>query len=349
MKKSFLQTRAWLYIQIVIVILIFAAMIWYKGDEFKRALTEFDPKYLLLSFLVYFSSLILTFLRWQILVRTLGLPFTFYDAIRLGFVGAVTSLFMPGSITGDVVKGSFIATEQKRRAAAIASIIVDRIIGLYALLVLTSLVGIAFWSEVAQFERLKLIVYFVWACTAGGALAVLSIYIFRAEPFIAWLEKVRYVGKPFADLTRALQCYKHNRRELLAAVGLGVVGHLGFVLTFQFAALAVTDNPPPWELQYIIIPAYMVATSVPLTPMGNIGVGEAMLGGLFTMVGSQLEVGVAVALAQRVVSWAAAAVGLVWYIPLYRDLKRRQHEGSAKVIEEIEEPGPAALTEANEP
>jgi uncharacterized protein (TIRG00374 family) len=349
LKKSFLQTRAWLYLQIVVVVFIFAAMIWYKGDEFKRALTEFDPKYLLLSFLVYFASLILTFLRWQLLVKALDLPFTFFDAIRLGFVGAVASLFMPGSITGDLVKASFIATEQKRRAAAVATIIVDRIIGLYALLVLTSLIGLAFWREVAQFERLRLIVYFVWAVTAGGAAAVAAMYVFRADPFVAWLEKVRFIGRPFADLTRALQCYKHNRPALLATVGLGLVGHLGFVLTFQLAACAVTDAPPPWEILYIIIPAYMVATSVPLTPMGNLGAGEALMGGLFKMVGGKFTDGAALALAQRLVTWAAAAVGLVWYIPLYRDLKRRQHAATALVIEELEEPGPAAMPEAIEP
>lgn len=342
MKKSFLQGRTWLLIQIVVVIFLFAAMWWLKGDEFRRAFEEFELKWLAAAFGVYFVSLLLTFLRWQILVRALGLPFTMLDAFRLGFLGAASSLFLPGAVTGDLVKASFLATEQKRRAAAIATIVVDRVIGLYALVVLTSIIGAVYWNEVKALPQLQVVVYFVWAVTFGAALTVLSMFVFRADPFVAKVEKIRFVGRPIAELARALQTYKRQPHVIASMVVLGLVSHVGFVMTYQFCTRAVTETPPSWELQYLIIPIYMVGSAVPLTPLGNLGAGEWMLGGLFEMIGAPLEMGMAVAIAGRVVTWTGAAVGLIWYVPLHQELKRRQAQEASELIAEFEQPAPQA-------
>lgn len=325
-KKSFLRSRAWQAFQVALVILLFALIYWYQGAEIEKAVRNFDPLYLSLAFAVYFICLLLTFVRWQVLVQAQGLPFSIYDAIRLGFVGAITSLFLPGSITGDLVKASFIATEQKRRVVAVSTILIDRVAGLYALLLLTSLIGMVFWDEVTQFELLRVLVLFVWAVTGGAALAVLAILFFRAEPLIAWLESFRWGGRQLAELVRVLQLYKHQPGTVALVLVLGLVGHVGFVMTFQLAARAVTPQPPSWELQFLIIPAYMVAASVPLTPLGGLGVGEAMLGGLYKIIGAPVGLGASVALAQRTVSWLAAAVGLIWYLPLQRTLRMKLRE-----------------------
>ncbi len=40
---------------------------------------------------LYVGALLVTFLRWHRLVRALGLPFRLRDAVRLGFIGNVSS------------------------------------------------------------------------------------------------------------------------------------------------------------------------------------------------------------------------------------------------------------------
>ena len=42
------------------------------------------------------AALVVTFLRWHRLVTALGLPFRVRDAIRLGFIGNVFNLVIPG-------------------------------------------------------------------------------------------------------------------------------------------------------------------------------------------------------------------------------------------------------------
>ncbi len=320
--KPLIRSRRWrLAIQIVIVALLFAALIYFGGKDFLVALTNFDHRFLALAFAAYFLSLILTFYRWYLLVRALDLPFRVYDAIRLGFVGAIMSLFMPGSVSGDLVKAGFIATEQKRRAAAVATIVVDRIIGLYSLLVLTSLLGIFYWNEVLNYTGVSQIIIFVWAITGGAGVAVMLTIPFRAPPLIARLQKVPFIGRALAELVRALQSYKHKPWVVLKALLIGMVGHVGFVMCFHLAACGSPLPTPTWQVHFLIIPVYMVGGAVPMTPMANLGVGEWMLGGLYEMVGADLKIGASVALAQRVISWLSALIGLIWYIPLKRAAK----------------------------
>src|SRR5258708_2085505 len=57
-----------------------------------------------LGFGIAVSAALLTFIRWYFLVRALRLPFSVWDAIRLGFLGIVFNLVVPGAVGGDVVK-----------------------------------------------------------------------------------------------------------------------------------------------------------------------------------------------------------------------------------------------------
>ncbi len=86
------------------------------------------------------------FFRWYLLVRALDLPFTIGAAYRLGLVGSFWNTFAPGSVGGDLVKAYYIARGQPgRRAAAVATVIVDRLVGLFGLLWYSAVFGGAFW------------------------------------------------------------------------------------------------------------------------------------------------------------------------------------------------------------
>src|SRR5438067_5774722 len=50
------------------------------------------------------SSVVLTFVRWFLLVRAQELPFTLGNAVRLGLMGYALSTFLPGSVGGDTFK-----------------------------------------------------------------------------------------------------------------------------------------------------------------------------------------------------------------------------------------------------
>src|SRR5439155_19447856 len=103
-------------------------------------------QFLLVGVVVYALSVLLTLLRWYLLVRAQDLPFRVSDAMRLGMVGIFYNTFLPGSVGGDVIRAAFRAREQKnRRTVAVATVLMDRAIALWGLIWFVALLGSAFW------------------------------------------------------------------------------------------------------------------------------------------------------------------------------------------------------------
>src|SRR6202040_2248363 len=106
-----------------------------------------DLPYLALAGVLALASVLLTFVRWYILVRAQDLPFTLPSALRLGMIGYYLSTFLPGAVGGDIIKAAFIAREQSRRTVAVTTVIMDRVMGLCGLIWLVALIGGYFWMS----------------------------------------------------------------------------------------------------------------------------------------------------------------------------------------------------------
>src|SRR5262249_21912408 len=112
-----------------------------------------------------------TFVRWYLLVRAVGLPFTVTNALRLGMVGYYFNTFLPGSVGGDIVKAAFLAREQSRRTVAVATVLMDRVLALWAFVGYVAVAGSVFWAlGWLQGEGMQASLWM----TAGSAAAVLT-------------------------------------------------------------------------------------------------------------------------------------------------------------------------------
>src|SRR5215203_4233425 len=81
----------------------------------------------------------LSFLRWHILIRALGIDARLMDSMRLGSLGFALNFVSPGSIGGDFFKAIFLAHGHPgRRPEAIATVVADRVMGLLTMLLLAS-------------------------------------------------------------------------------------------------------------------------------------------------------------------------------------------------------------------
>ena len=98
-----------------------------------------------LGLLCCMVAVLITFVRWYFLVRAQRLPFTLVNGLRLGMVGYFCNTFLPGSVGGDIIKAYFLAREQSRRTVAVATVLIDRLVGLWALCWVVALVGVVSW------------------------------------------------------------------------------------------------------------------------------------------------------------------------------------------------------------
>jgi uncharacterized protein (TIRG00374 family) len=292
--------------------------------------------YLLLAGVLLLGSLLLTFLRWYFLVRAQDLPFRLHDALRLGFVGYFFNTFMPGSVGGDIIKAAFLAREQNRRTVAVATVIMDRAIALWGLVLFVAMLGGVFWAtgmlgEGVGAQSSKFII------KSAGIIGVVSVAVWlllgllpqhRAERFATRLEGVPKAGGSLAELWRAVWMYRCRQSSVLVCMLISFVGFVGFVLTFYFSALTLWDPSdaaqkiPTAAQHFLIVPIGLVINALPLFP-GGAGIGELGFGALYGWLGAAVASGVLASLVQRVLTWVLGLFSYLVYLRMKRQLPAR--------------------------
>jgi glycosyltransferase 2 family protein len=288
---------------------------------------------LLLAACAYLTGILLTFYRWYVLVRAQGLPFTLAAAMRLGLIGFYLSTFLPGSVGGDIIKAAFIAREQSRRTVAVATVIVDRFIGLCGLFWLVAFVGGFAWlggfmEEVARDAEaaayLRMIVLLALGVMAGSFtvwFAAGFVSDEHAERFARGLERIPKLGGALAELWRALHLYRQQGKSVAFTLLISMVAHVGFVLTFYLAAQTLT---PPREIptmtaHFLIVPVGMIVEAGVPSP-GGVGGGELIYGWLYKIMGFAVAAGVLGSLVRRVITWALGLLGYLVYLRMKPEL-----------------------------
>jgi uncharacterized protein (TIRG00374 family) len=288
--------------------------------------------FLALGFSIYLVSLVITLWRWYFLVRAQDLPFTVPDAMRIGLVGFFFNAVMPGAVGGDVIKAVALAREQSRRTVAVATVIMDRIIGLWALVWFVAMIGGISWLlgllDGPSARPAVVIVATALAIVGLSALVWLLLGVlpqWRAERFAGRLSRLPKVGHAAAEFWRAVWMYRCRQVSVAQALGLSLVSHVGFVLAFYCCARVLwdgaADNPLPTVLQhFLIVPIASVVSTIPLFP-GGAGIGEAAFGGLYFLFGSAASNGILGSLVQRVVTWVMGLLGYLVYLRMRSNLK----------------------------
>jgi uncharacterized protein (TIRG00374 family) len=288
-------------------------------------------EYLALALCICAAGVLLTFVRWYILVRALDLPFTLADAMRLGMIGLYFNSLLPGSVGGDILKAAFLAREQSRRTAAVASVVMDRVLGLWALFWLVAVLGGAFyllgWFPERAREGCGILILLSAATVTLSAIAWTLLGFVpepRAEQFAGWLERLPKVGGSAAEFWRAIRMYRRRQAAVALTLGMSAVGFVGFTFTYYFSVLTLADpgSVPPLPVHFVITPIGLFIGSVPLLP-GGIGLSELGFGGLYVAVGFPAASAVLGSLVQRFNMWALALVGLVVYQRMHLTLKRK--------------------------
>jgi uncharacterized protein (TIRG00374 family) len=273
---------------------------------------------------IYLAAVLVTFVRWHMLVRAQELTFTLSNAMRLGLLGLFFSTLFPGSVGGDITKAYFIAREQSRRTVAVATVMIDRAIGLWGLCLLVALLGTVFWvggmleASVAQTLQ-SIIIGSVAICIISAVVWFLLGYLpeWRAQRFAGRLTKIPKLGHSAAEFWRAVWMYRRKEASIVQALLLSLVGHVGFVLAFYFSALTVftADQIPSISTHFMIVPIGMTIQAGFPAP-GGMGGGEYAFGALYNLVKYPEANGVLGALVQRVVTWVVALSGYVVYLQM---------------------------------
>lgn len=284
---------------------------------------EKDYPLLFCALAVAIGSLCLSFARWCILVRCQGIHLSMLEAFRLGAIGYLLSFVSAGSVGGDVFKAAFLANRRPgKRLAAVASVVVDRGCGLFALMLIVG-IGLLFLeprgdkpggeSGGTELQQIKSVTYVL--LTVGTI--SLSVLVFggkSVDRLISRLSGKGWLGAALGRIGPPLRMFHAHPYAFGASLlmSLGVQG--AFPISVYMIAKSLFADSPSLIEHYVIVPVAMLAAALPITFAG-IGVLEAAFESLYLWVPSvpTEASGFLVALVFEIVRLVIAVIGTVFY------------------------------------
>jgi hypothetical protein len=268
-------------------------------------------------------------------VRALGLEFNATDAVRLGFVGYLLN-FTVSLLGGDLIKAVAIARRQPgHEAAAAATVVIDRLFGLYALFVVAATASLAIDfdalraidpQQVAAAER---VCQFTQIATIVGAVgfALLLVPGLATSPLWEAMVHIPYAGPTLVKLLEAVRMYRRQPGVLFGALVMSMGVHCLHSTAIYLIGRGLPGEDPSLAANFVVAPLAMVAGAAPVP--GGLGAFETALSYMYTALSppgvARLD-GFVIAAAYRLMTLVIAAIGGAYYLSSRREVRELMAE-----------------------
>jgi uncharacterized protein (TIRG00374 family) len=230
-------------------------------------------------------------LRWHALIRAQTIPIPLRRTVQSAFVGLFFNVFLPGSLSGDLVKGYYVVRAVPgHTAGAVSSILFDRVVGLSGLIALAA-IALLVGSGGAWAGTLGLPIVFAVVGVASGVVVFYVGLLGLSEERDPILRMLRRLATRFAflkgllDVFQGVRVYHDKRSVTLISIGASVVVHGLLVVAWICFVRAMALDGIPTGALFVVVPIGMLVASIPIGPAG-IGTGHAAFLAIFSLLGS---------------------------------------------------------------
>jgi uncharacterized protein (TIRG00374 family) len=251
--------------------------------------------FLLAALMVLPVSYLITSRRWHMLLEALDIHMAQTSTFVLNMVGSFYNTFMPGSTGGDLVKAYYAAKHTTHKVRAVLSVIVDRLIGVMALIILGGAMCVTQW-DVKECRRVGLVSAVIIFCVSVG----LIVYYhrgWREATGLAWLLKRMPMQKQVHHAVEAMDLYGKRPKAAFLALVMTFPVHMTTIVcgTLVGAAFGLKMDPIYY---WTVIPVITLVAAIPISPQGA-GVMEAFAVLLTKNHGVTVSQAIALAMAVR--------------------------------------------------
>lgn len=221
-------------------------------------------------------------LRWKVTLTVSDTRVPFSALIKFYFVGTFFNLFLPTALGGDVVRGYDLAVYSGKRMGAATSVLMERIVGFFALAFIALLALLA-GSRVIQ--DVTVITVILVACLSYFALTALFFNAKIMRRFVAMFRFIRIwnLGERIAHVYESLYVFSGHKSVLWQCFALSIAGQTLAVLAAYALALAINLKLAPVYF-FMVLPMIWILTMIPLSVNG-LGIREGAFVFFFTKVG----------------------------------------------------------------
>jgi uncharacterized protein (TIRG00374 family) len=255
---------------------------------------------------LYFLMLAVSTWRWSLLLHAQGVRVGNSRLLGSFLVATFFNNFLPSNIGGDVIRIRDTAPAARSRTLAATIVLVDRLLGLLAL-VLTAALGATITRDVLHSAAGPLSPWLLWVGFTIGAVISAQAFL-TPQTLLRLCRPLRafhadWVDTRLARITHALERFRTAPGALMG----GAVGAVAVqvILVAFYVAIAYSMRIPvsPWHLA-VIVPISFVVQMLPIS-MNGFGVREATFVSYFALLGLPAE-------AALLISFVGAALIMLW-------------------------------------
>jgi uncharacterized protein (TIRG00374 family) len=304
-----------------------------------------NPFWLALVFVIYNGCILLTGSRWHMLLVSQGLHPTWRECIGMTYTGCFFSCFLPGGTGGDLVKAYYVARDSHKKAEAVTTVFLDRVLGLYCMIGFAAVAMLfrlpTLWhygetpgaAGLTQMQGLVVSVLGAFAVATVGLIVFLSSHCRRLVHYL--LDKLpERVGPVLKRVYEAVYHYRGQKLLLLKFVLYSASAHGLCSVAMWVVGLSLHDPIAEGGTRalnyFFIIPLGLVLNGLPIAPAG-VGVFEWALKLLFgtVLVSGEANVGANVAALGHIIIILTNQVGLFFYLAGKRRVAEAMQEARA--------------------
>ena len=275
MKKIILTT-------LQIAVTVFALYWVFRKPETRHgmsvALHEASIPWLLAALVAGSLSPLAASVRLWLLLRVQNPATSLWGMLQLCMTGMFFNLFLPGSTGGDAVKFFYLlrGTRPEQRAGIILAVVMDRLLGLLALIIMATVFLAWRYQWLTQtHETTSLVNGFTLILFAAGG-AISFVFVAVQLRLVDRLPAHMPGRTKFVELAGAIMLYTRAWPLTLAGIGISAVGHSSFFFTYYFASNALRAGVSFVDMT-VLLPIVNTIVALPIS-LSGVGVRE----GLFT-------------------------------------------------------------------
>lgn len=295
------------FFSVALIIFVLRKLDW---SELFQILGQLDGNWALAGCALTFLLVLGLSARWRIFLQAQGIDLPFGTIVSLTWAGQFFNTLLPGSTGGDMVKIYHICQlAPDRKAAAAATVLVDRVTALFALLLL-AVAGLMINPIPLRVLAHSLVLgrTILWVSVALGAALSVAWFLFLAMRGTLWGERL------LRTLSAARRSFVLDRRWMGAFL-LALAMHLVLVIiAYLFArALGLSIS---YLQALVMMPVIACFVMLPITISGH-GLRELLLIGYFMEMGVTLIGNAGSAVRETAIAFSLLLVAndLLWALP----------------------------------
>ncbi len=235
-------------------------------------------RWLFKAALLFLACLVVGAVRWKLILDAQGLVISWGRTVSIYFIGHFFNSFMFGATGGDVARAYYAVKEtHHKKTEAVATVIIDRVIGMVALFVIAGTMLIAradFYLAAPQTRIAALLMAVMIVAGVLGLVVILNTHRFMGFALFRRIGGYRGIGPTITRTAAAFDMYRRRTATLVYTALLSLGNHLFIVLMCY--CLGRSLQMELGVLDYLsVIPIIMALAAIPITP-GGLGVREGL-------------------------------------------------------------------------